>query len=53
MCTQMDEEYFSTIHHEMGHIQYFMAYSDQPGVFRTGANSGFHEGNIEINIFFY
>lgn len=32
-----------TVHHEMGHIQYFMNYADQPVVFREGANPGFHE----------
>ena len=49
----MDEEYFSTIHHEMGHIQYFMAYSDQPGVFREGANSGFHEGKKKAHFILF
>ena len=43
MCTQVDDNYFRTIHHEMGHIEYFMAYKDQPVIFRSGANSGFHE----------
>lgn len=31
------------VHHEMGHIQYFMQYKDQPMAFREGANPGFHE----------
>ena len=44
MCTSIDEDGFSTVHHEMGHIQYYMAYRNQPTIFRTGANSGFHEG---------
>ena len=43
MCTKVDIEYFETIHHEMGHIEYFMAYENQPAVYRTGANSAFHE----------
>ena len=43
MCTKVNTEYFDVIHHEMGHIEYFMAYKDQPTVYRTGANSGFHE----------
>lgn len=43
MCTQIDDNYFRTVHHEMGHIEYFMAYSHQPAIFRSGANSGFHE----------
>lgn len=32
-----------TIHHEMGHIEYFMEYAHQPIKFRDGANAGFHE----------
>lgn len=32
-----------TVHHEMGHIQYFMNYAHQPVVYREGANPGFHE----------
>jgi peptidyl-dipeptidase A len=43
MCTTVDDENFITIHHEMGHIEYYQAYSTQPAVFRTGANSAFHE----------
>lgn len=43
MCTKIDREHFTTIHHEMGHIQYFMSYRYQPAIFRTGANPGFHE----------
>jgi len=43
MCTVVNQEYFETVHHEMGHTEYFMAYRDQPTIFRNGANSGFHE----------
>ncbi|RNA14455.1 angiotensin-converting enzyme-like [Brachionus plicatilis] len=43
MCTSVDDENFYTIHHEMGHIEYYMAYKDQPAIFRSGANSAFHE----------
>ena len=43
MCTITDDESFFTVHHEMGHIEYYMAYSSQPSVFKNGANSGFHE----------
>ncbi|XP_054162336.1 angiotensin-converting enzyme-like [Oppia nitens] len=42
-CTQTDMDNFVKIHHEMGHIQYFMLYSHQPIVFREAANPGFHE----------
>lgn len=43
MCTSIDEDNFYTIHHEMGHIEYYMAYREQPPIFRGGANSAFHE----------
>lgn len=32
-----------TVHHEMGHVQYFLQYQNQPVSFRDGANPGFHE----------
>lgn len=43
MCTDINMDSFETIHHEMGHIEYFMAYQEQPAIYRTGANSAFHE----------
>ncbi|XP_053409042.1 angiotensin-converting enzyme-like isoform X1 [Mercenaria mercenaria] len=43
MCTEVNMEEMIVIHHEMGHIQYFLQYKDQPVVFRGGANPGFHE----------
>lgn len=43
MCTSVTMEDLVTIHHEMGHIQYFMQYKDQTVLFRDGANPGFHE----------
>ncbi len=43
MCTKVDEENFKVIHHEMGHIEYYMSYENQPAIFKEGANSGFHE----------
>lgn len=36
-------EQLSTVHHEMGHIQYYLQYKDQPVSLRQGANPGFHE----------
>ena len=27
----------------MGHIEYYMAYRNQPSIFKNGANSAFHE----------
>ena len=43
MCTTLTQRDFVTIHHEMGHIQYFLQYAQQPVTFREGANPGFHE----------
>uniref|UniRef100_A0A7G3ADB7 Angiotensin-converting enzyme n=1 Tax=Lutzomyia longipalpis TaxID=7200 RepID=A0A7G3ADB7_LUTLO len=43
MCTTINMEDFITVHHEMGHIAYFILYKDQPVIFRGGANPGFHE----------
>ncbi|KAJ8935487.1 hypothetical protein NQ314_012779 [Rhamnusium bicolor] len=43
MCTKVKYDDLTTIHHEMGHIQYYMQYKNQPHVFRSGANPGFHE----------
>lgn len=43
MCTKVNNEDFITIHHELGHIMYYLLYKDQPLLFRTGANPGFHE----------
>ncbi len=43
MCIERNAEDFSTIHHELGHIFYYQAYSDLPDIFQSGANDGFHE----------
>nr|XP_034299429.1 uncharacterized protein LOC117680950 isoform X2 [Crassostrea gigas] len=43
MCTEINMEDLITIHHEMGHIEYFLQYKEQPLVYRDGANPGFHE----------
>ncbi len=43
MCIERNAEDFSTIHHELGHIFYYQAYSQQPSIFQGGANDGFHE----------
>mgnify|MGYP000947130489 CR=1 FL=1 len=42
--------WFSTNHHEFGHIYYFMAYTrpEVPALLRTGANPAFHEGFGEL-----
>jgi peptidyl-dipeptidase A len=43
MCTEPTAEDFATLHHELGHNYYFLAYKDQPVLFQGGANDGFHE----------
>ena len=44
ICAVVNDDNFYTIHHEMGHVEYFMAYAkEQPYVYRDGANSAFHE----------
>lgn len=43
MCTTVTMEDLFTVHHEMGHIAYYMAYFHQHPLFREGANEGFHE----------
>lgn len=51
MCTHVDQKDLITAHHEMAHIEYFLAYRNQPKVFRDGANPGkFHYLFIFQNI---
>ncbi|XP_041660894.1 angiotensin-converting enzyme 2 [Cheilinus undulatus] len=48
MCTVVNMDNFLTVHHEMGHNQYQMAYRNLPYLLRDGANEGFHEAVGEI-----
>jgi peptidyl-dipeptidase A len=43
MCIKITEEDFATIHHELGHNYYQMAYAPQPFLYQDSANDGFHE----------
>lgn len=43
MCIQINKEDFRTVHHELGHNYYQMAYAGQPVLYRDSANDGFHE----------
>ena len=44
ICTEIDDSHFYTVHHEMGHVEYYMAYDKkQPFIYQSGANSAFHE----------
>ncbi|KAH3692651.1 hypothetical protein DPMN_193805 [Dreissena polymorpha] len=47
-CTIVTGEQLNTVHHEMGHVQYYLEYKHQPYLFRSGANPGFHEGVADI-----
>eukprot|EP00057_Strongylocentrotus_purpuratus_P002482 XP_003724613.1 PREDICTED: angiotensin-converting enzyme isoform X4 [Strongylocentrotus purpuratus] len=42
-CTDITMDDFITVHHEMGHVEYYLQYKDQPVSYRDGANPGFHE----------
>ncbi|MCH2192207.1 MAG: M2 family metallopeptidase, partial [Gammaproteobacteria bacterium] len=42
-CVEITEEHLSTLHHELGHIYYYLMYKDQKPVFKGGAHDGFHE----------
>jgi peptidyl-dipeptidase A len=43
VCLHDTTDDFVTVHHELGHVYYFLAYRKQPFLFRNGANDGFHE----------
>ncbi|XP_052212999.1 angiotensin-converting enzyme-like isoform X2 [Dreissena polymorpha] len=48
MCTVVTGDSLSTIHHEMGHVQYYIEYNHQPFLFRNIPNPGFDEGVADI-----
>ncbi|HEX7821437.1 MAG TPA: M2 family metallopeptidase [Sphingobium sp.] len=43
MCTKVNGDDFTTIHHELGHNYYQRAYQAQSPLHLNGANDGFHE----------
>jgi len=43
MCIKPNEEEFTTIYHELGHVYYYLAYNKLPPIFQQGAHDGFHE----------
>ena len=43
MCIKKNADDFITIHHELGHNYYQRAYNEQPYLYLSGANDGFHE----------
>lgn len=42
MCTAVTMPELIVVHHELGHVWYFMMYKDQPFTFQEGANPGKH-----------
>ncbi len=42
-CIEPSEEELTTIHHELGHVYYYLSYNHLRPVFQSGANDGFHE----------
>ena len=44
MCIEINDEDFTTVHHELGHNFYQRAYAEQDALYRDSANDGFHEG---------
>jgi peptidyl-dipeptidase A len=43
LCMKPDEDSFTTIYHELGHIYYDLAYNKLTPIFQQGAHDGFHE----------
>ncbi|HEX2311085.1 MAG TPA: M2 family metallopeptidase, partial [Vicinamibacterales bacterium] len=43
MCIEVTEDDFNTVHHELGHVFYYLAYRHQPFLFKESANDAFHE----------
>lgn len=53
MCIEPTAEEFYTIHHELGHIYYYLLYKDLPPMLQSGAHDGFHEAigdTIELSM---
>jgi peptidyl-dipeptidase A len=43
MCIKITAEDFATVHHELGHNYYQLAYAPQATLYQNSANDGFHE----------
>ncbi|GFQ72767.1 angiotensin-converting enzyme [Trichonephila clavata] len=51
MCAEVREHSLLEAIHEMGHIHYYMAYHNLPMIYRSGANSAFHEAVGETMVY--
>ena len=47
-CTDINQRDFLIVHHELGHIYYYIQYKDQPIAFRDGASPGRCSGIINL-----
>ncbi len=43
-CLSVSEPSLITLHHEMGHIHYYLSYKNQSYIYQYAANPGFQEG---------
>ncbi|XP_074661031.1 angiotensin-converting enzyme 2-like [Tubulanus polymorphus] len=50
ICTEINQDSFHGGAHEMGHIQYDMAFAIQPPLLRGGVNSAFHEAIADTSL---
>jgi peptidyl-dipeptidase A len=48
MCAAANAVDFATVHHEVGHAVYALAYREQPFLFRASANDAFHEAFADL-----
>ena len=46
MSVEPNRDWYETVHHELGHIYYYLSYSrpEVPIILRSGANRAYHEG---------
>jgi peptidyl-dipeptidase A len=43
-CVEPTAQHLTTLHHELGHIYYFLLHRHLPPLYQDGAHDGFHEG---------
>jgi peptidyl-dipeptidase A len=43
-CVEPTAQHLTTLHHELGHIYYFLMHKHLPPLYQDGAHDGFHEG---------
>jgi peptidyl-dipeptidase A len=43
-CVEPTAEHLTILHHELGHIYYFLLHKNLPPLYHDGAHDGFHEG---------